>query len=196
MTLNTTDLGHNITNAISVLKESYENINLLFTELDRVAEDEGFVSMIPRFLRWKSDSNHEGWLTSNFIKLYQLEKDPTLDKFPEMRDGYIFGIEVDLEGETYPTISLNRYEFDYSVWPRIPAISDHWVFWDPFRNDKHFNISEDNNYWSSTPFEKSKQRYWGIQQAFSKDFPLLSITSSEDIKIKIFQELESAFNKN
>ncbi|MGE7673154.1 hypothetical protein ACQKMV_06150 [Lysinibacillus sp. NPDC094403] len=187
-----TNVGQNISNSIYVLKETYKNLNLLFSELDRIAEKEGFIPLTPKFLRWKSDSDYDGWLTNNFIKLYQVEKDVPLIHIQNLKDGFIYGIEVDLEGENnYPTISLTRYQFDFSEWNKIPTISDHWVFWDPFRVDKFFEITNINGVWTSTTLEKAKNRYWGMQSAVSIDIPLLSITSPDDISSKIFAELEN-----
>jgi hypothetical protein len=184
------NLGQNISNAVTVLKETYKNLNLLFSELDRIGEKEGFVPLTPKYLRWKSDSDYEGWLTNNFIKLYQLEEDPILNESIGVRDGFLFGIEVDLEGEKgFPTLSLVRYSFDYSKWSRIPAISDHWVFWGPFRKEKFFDIQQTDNLWKSVATEKGKERYWGIQNAVAIELPLWSVSSTEDIKLKIFREL-------
>lgn len=192
ITISTTiNMGQNISMAIDVLRETYKNLDLLFSELDRIGEQEGFVAVTPRFLRWKSDSDYNGWLTSNFIKLYQFEKDLPSAKVPEIKDGYLFGVEVELEGKGYPVISLIRYMFDYNMWTRVPAISDHWVFWDPFRVERFFDIKETDGVWESTPLEKAKDRYWGIESVVAKEIPLLSITSVEDIRTKIFQELEN-----
>jgi hypothetical protein len=192
MSTTTINVGENISNAVSVLKETYKNLNLLFSDLDRIAEKEGFVPLTPKFLRWKSDSAYDGWLTNNFIKLYQLEKDTPLDHLTSMRDGYLYSIEVDLEGEEgYPTLSLTRYSFDYSNWTRVPGVSDHWVFWDPFRVEKFFDINKTDELWTSHPLAKAKDRYWGIQNVVAVDIPLMSISSPEDIKTKIFQELEN-----
>lgn len=191
-TTQSTNMGQNISNAVYVLKETYKNLNLLFSELDRIGENEGFISITPRFLRWKSDSDYDGWLTSNFIKLYQVEKDSPLKHLQDVKDGFIYGIEVDLVGEeNYPTISLTRYKFDYSGWNKTPAVSDHWIFWDPFRLEKFFDITQDNGVWIRKTLEKAKSRYWGMQSAVSIEIPLVSITSPEDISIKIFQETEN-----
>ncbi|GMB09551.1 hypothetical protein [Thermolongibacillus altinsuensis] len=191
MSITTANMGQNISNAVYVLRETYKNLNLLFSELDRIGEKEGFIPITPRFLRWKSDLDFDGWLISNFIKLYQLEKDPPLKNIPHMKGGYLYGIEIDLGENEYPIISLIRYNFDYSGRTRIPTVSDHWVFWDPFRVEKFFEINENEGLWTSTPLEKVKDRYWGIQNAIAKEIPLLSVTSPEDIRTKIFQELEN-----
>ena len=194
MSLTTPNRGQNISTAVNVLKETYKNLNLLFTELDRIGEKEGFISLTPRFLRWKSDSDSDGWLTNNFIKLYQIKTDPSLPTIPNMRDGSLFAIEIDLGDNDYPVLSLSRYNFDYSAWTRLPAVSDHWIFWDPFRIENFFEITEMEGLWESIPLEKAKRRYLGMKNAVSKDIPLLSVTSPEDIKHKIFHELDNLPN--
>ncbi|MEH7440638.1 hypothetical protein V7182_24615 [Neobacillus drentensis] len=190
MSLVTNNLGQNITTAANVLIETYRSLDKLFGELDRIGEEEGFISVTSRFMRWKSDSDPDGWMPTNFIKLYQLDKDPDFPGELGLKSGALFGVEVDLLLNDYPTISLNRYTFDYSQWTRLPSISDHWVFWGPFRNDNLFEIEEVNGLWTSEPFEKAKKRYWGIQKAVSSEIPLLEITETETIRAKIFQELE------
>ncbi|OZI10741.1 hypothetical protein CEW92_15025 [Bacillaceae bacterium SAS-127] len=79
----------------------------------------------------------------------------------------------------------------FEKWNRTPAVSDHWLFSDPFRVEKFFDITKDNGVWISKVLEKAKSRYWGMQNAVSIEIPLVSITSPEDISTKVFQELES-----
>ncbi|OIJ14286.1 hypothetical protein BKP37_08915 [Anaerobacillus alkalilacustris] len=191
MSSTTPNMGKNISTAVDVLRETYKNLHLLFSELDRIGEDEGFVPITPKFLRWKSDSAHEGWLTSNFIKLYQIENEHPLTNITDLKNGPIFGIEVDLGENEYPVIALIRYHFDYSYWTRLPNVSDHWVFWGPFRYDHLFKIEETEDTWTSKSVEKTKLRYWGFEHAVAHYIPLLSITSSEDIKNKLFQQLKN-----
>jgi hypothetical protein len=181
--------GENITSAVTVLKETYRSLNTLFQEMDRIAEDVGFTSLTPKFLRWKSDSDSNGWLTNNFIKLYQVEGNSVNPHLPELRDGDVFGVEVDLDGEEYPQIALTRYTFDYALWTRIPAISDHWVFYNPFRDDNSFEIDESNGIWRSKPYAKSIKKYWGIQRAVSRSIPLLKVSSPDTVRTEIFGEL-------
>lgn len=144
MSLENSNLGQNISSAVDVLIEAYTNLEILFSELDRVGEEEGFISLTPRFMRWKSDTDPSGWLTSNMIKLYQLEKDSSLPSLPDIKSGPVFGIEVDLNYKDYPVISLTRYTFDFTYWTRTPSVSDHWVFYGPFRYDDSFSIEESN----------------------------------------------------
>jgi hypothetical protein len=181
--------GENITSAVTVLKETYRGLNTLFHEMDRIAEDEGFTSLTPKFLRWKSDSDSDGWLTNNFIKLYQVGGNSTIPHLPELQDGDLFGVEVDLDEDDYPQIGLTRYSFDYTLWTRMPAISDHWIFYYPFRDDNSFEIDESNGIWKSKPYAKSIKKYWGIQSAVGRWIPLLKVNSSETVRSEIFGKM-------
>ncbi|HBI02431.1 MAG TPA: hypothetical protein DDY49_00180, partial [Paenibacillaceae bacterium] len=73
------NIGANIRNAVKVLQQTYENINRLFNTMDTVGSEEGYLSITPRFLRWKSDVEPSGWFIKDFIKLYQRDEDPELD---------------------------------------------------------------------------------------------------------------------
>jgi hypothetical protein len=184
------DLGQNITAAVNVLNKTFENLNLMFTEMDVISEEAGFVSLTPKFLRWKSDSSPSGWLTNNFIKLYQIKDHSSVGHLTELKDSDIYCVEIDLEGEnSYPEISLTRIEYDFSVWSRIPSVSDHWIFWNIFRDVNFFNINGEENIWTSEPYNKSKNKYWGIKRAVSKSIPLVTVSSAESIRTEIFENL-------
>lgn len=190
MCLEKTNFGKNISTAVEVLTETYKNLQNFFSELDRIAEEEGFISLTPRFLRWKSDSDPSGWLVTDMIKLYQSENEPDLPNLPEMKSAPIYGVEVDLASEDHPAISVIQYTFDFSEWSRLPSVSDHWIFYYPFRDDSLFDIDEENGVWTSTPFEKAKKRYWGIEKAVAIDIPLVEINSPEMVRSEIFQKFD------
>ncbi len=187
----TNNLGQNITTAINVLYETYQNLNLMFSEMDIIAEEEGFVSLSPKFLRWKSDSNTNGWLTNNFVKLYQLEDKSMMANVPDLREGYMFCVEIELgeEDVNYPLITLSKFTFDYRSWSRLPGVSDHWIFHNPFRDESQFNIDEKEGLCTSKPHQKTKKKYWGLQEAIGRSFPLLNVTSPETIRSGIFKGL-------
>ncbi|WP_121612675.1 hypothetical protein [Mesobacillus foraminis] len=181
--------GQNISTAVHVLVETYKNLNILFTELDALSKEEGFIPLTPRFLRWKSDSSYDGWLTSNFIKLYQITNHTSIPHLPDLSDSDLYCVEVDLTGEeNYPEVTLAKLTYDFTQWTRMPAVSDHWIFGDIFRMDNHFRIKEDNGKWTSEPFEKSSKKYWGLKKAVAIAVPLVDISSPETIKSKIFKE--------
>lgn len=58
---------------VEVLRTTYKNLTLLMGEMDMVGKEQGFAPLGPKFLRWKSDRYEEGWLLSDFIKIYQLD---------------------------------------------------------------------------------------------------------------------------
>ncbi|PLR79794.1 hypothetical protein CVD25_22835 [Bacillus canaveralius] len=184
------ELGENISTAVNILRKTYENLNLLFSEMDVIAEKEGFVSLTPKFLRWKSDSATNGWLTSNFIKLYQIENQTSILNLPEVREGYVYCVEVDLESDKgYPVISLAKLSYDFSQWTRVPSVSDHWIFNDIFHNYNNFIIDEKDSVWTSKPNKKSVKKYWGLQSAIGMGYPLVHVSSSESIRTEIFDRL-------
>ncbi|HHP1052984.1 hypothetical protein [Bacillus cereus group sp. BfR-BA-01354] len=187
----TNNLGQNITLATNILQKTYENLNLLFVEMDRVGEEEGFMSLTPKFLRWKSESNTNGWLISNFIKLYQLQENSSVPHLSDLRTGDIYCVEVSLNNgmEDYPEITLARFTYDYDFWTKMPSVSDHWIFFYPFRDENNFKIQEKNGIWTTTPYAKSRRKYWGIQQGIAQVIPLLQVTSPETIRSEIFKVL-------
>lgn len=129
-------------------------------------------------------------MTSNFIKLYQLKTDPPLPNFSDLRDGYLFGVEVELEGEEYPLVSISRYSYDYDEWPRMPSPADHWIFYGPFREERFFDIKKHPTHWHSKPLKDVKKRYWGLKEVVAIELPLLSITSQDDIRQRVFNNFE------
>jgi hypothetical protein len=187
----TNDLGGNISLSVNVLRETYKNLNLLLGEMDMIGKELGFIPLTSKFLRWKSDSYEDGWLLSNFIKVYQLDGATAgNEQVPDLKDGAVFVVEIDLEGqEEYPEITLSRFQYDLSQWERMPAISDHWLFHNPYRLENHFVIECVDDIWSSKPNEKSSKKYWGLQQAIGKSIPLTTVCDSESIRTQIFQLL-------
>ncbi|WP_142065567.1 hypothetical protein [Brevibacillus sp. AG162] len=112
---------------------------MAISETDRAAEEEGSVPLTTKFLRWKSDAQTDGWLSSNFIKLYQKASDPlyssqddrSIFQDTELRAGSVYGVEIDLADEeewNCPTITVFQNQYQLSEWSRLPQISDHWIF--------------------------------------------------------------------
>ncbi|AZB44651.1 hypothetical protein CEF21_21470 [Bacillus sp. FJAT-42376] len=189
MSVTLNEQGQNISAAVEVLLETYKNLEIFFSELDRVGEEEGFVTLTPRFMRWKSDTDYTGWLIQDFLKLYQLEADPVSETFPDLRIGNLFGVEVRLN-EKYPVLSLIRYDVDYSHWTRMPAVSDHWVFYGPFKYENFFDINKVGNRWTSTTREKGIKRHWGIKRAIAVDLQLVDVKSVQDIRLQVLEKLK------
>jgi len=180
--------GESVVQAKNIIIETYENLSILFSELDRVGEQEGYVTITPRFMRYKSDTDYTGWLTTNFIKLYVKATNPPAS-IEEIRELPWYGVMVDLNGdeeEKIPLLTIVQYKYDQTYWRRLPAVSDHWAFWAPFFGDG-FEINNDGREWSSTSSEGVRKKHYGFEKAIAIDIPLFEVKSPEDIRIKVFE---------
>lgn len=180
--------GESIIQATNLLKETYENLSILFQELDRVGEEEGYMTITPRFMRYKSDSDTTGWLTTNFIKLY-VKSATVPSSIEDIRDLSWYGVMVDLtddDEEEVPMLSIIRYQFDQSYWNRLPAVSDHWTFWSPFY-DGPFDTVYKNHEWNISSKGEAKKKYSGFEKLKAIDIPLFDVKSPEDVRFKVFE---------
>jgi hypothetical protein len=183
--------GKSVFQATKIINETYENLSILFSELDRVGEQEGYVTITPRFMRYKSDTDFNGWMTINFIKLY-VKSDIPPTSIEDIRELPWFGVMVDLEGneeEGIPMLSILRYQYDQTFWDRLPTVSDHWAFWAPFVEDG-FDVIREGNEWTSTSSERAKKKHYGFEKAKAIDIPLFEVNSPEDIRVKVFKGLD------
>lgn len=183
--------GESIIQATKLLRETYKNLNILFQELDRVGEEEGYATITPRYMRYKSDTDTTGWLTTNFIKLYvKSEKVP--ESIEDIRDSAWYGVMIDLTDDDHqeiPVVSVIRYEFDQSYWKRLPVVSDHWTFWSPF-NEGEYAIGGDDRRWTIDSNGKGKKKHSGFEKLIATDVPLFDLKNPEDVRLKIFYEFE------
>lgn len=181
------NVGGNIAAAFDVVARTYENLELLFSEMDAEAEEAGYISLTPRFLRWKSDTAASGWLITDFIKLYQRKDEPSPAEESTTEAGTIYGVEVNFD-EEYPKLWLIRYTYDFGEWTRLPAISDHWIFYYPLAESNHFHQEERDGLMIGKPVdEKARAKYWGIHKAIGRSIPLTRVDSRETIRSEIFE---------
>jgi len=101
----------NIKNAFDVVIKTYQNIEKLLSEMDAVGNKEGFLSLSPRFLRYKSENDTLAWLVSFFIKVYQHSSDPVHDQKNDVRNGPFYIVDVEFGDLTknaakYPDIVI------------------------------------------------------------------------------------------
>lgn len=183
--------GESIIQATKLLKETYRNLNILFQELDRVGEEEGYVAINPKYMRYKSDTDTTGWMTTNFIKLY-VKTDKILESIEDIRDLDWYGVMVDLTDDdenVIPIVSIIRYQYDQSHWSRLPAVSDHWIFWSPFYEGDYTIIRGDNK-WHIDAKGKAKKKHNGFEKLAAIDVPLFDLKSPEDVREKVFKNFE------
>lgn len=190
--MSSNNIGANIGNAVKVLAQTYENFNRLFNEMDIVGSKDGFVSITPRFLRWKSDIEPSGWFIQDFIKLYQREEDPDLDNGSGLKNGPIYAVNVNLEDDE-PQIYLEKFIFDMDpdVWRKFPSVSDHWLYYYSTINEDLMKLSEDGDFHILVPLnEKASKTYNGIKEVRYTSFNLVSLDSRDKVKSLIFDGLK------
>lgn len=185
------NLGDNIKNAFEVVLKTYKNVDKLIKYCDLIAIDKGYEPVTNKFLRYKSDSNYEGWLINSFTKLYQYKEDNILEN--EWKDGPVFAMEINFED--IPTVYLSKFEYeDISDWGEGVSPTDYRGFTEPIDcEDNGFienMIKDRDGYFISKPTPEVKDRYWGIKRVIYTKIDLLEIDSN-NIDEKIFGEFDT-----
>ncbi|MFW5895628.1 MAG: hypothetical protein ACOCT9_02670 [archaeon] len=195
------EIGKNIRNAERVLFETYKNIDKMMDKLDEIANERNYMQIIKHFLRYRSDTKPKGYLTRNFLKLYQKNyiSENSEDGFI---DEPILGVQIDLTGgqkdkEQLPVVKIIKYIFDYEKSKLKNKTKDYIdqdegrklrkVFWGndfETKNKGNYNILLPKN-------EDIISEYWHLEMVIFKEIPLLEIQNEYDIREKIFKELES-----
>ena len=186
-------LESNIENAFLVVRKTYENIEKFLAEADRVGSDSGFDSITPRFLRYRSDIDTEGWMIDSFIKLYQEKQAHPCESDNGLKNAYIYAIDVSFEDK--PEIILSRFEYtDLNSWTKAPIVSEWWGLYRPVRHSNGFKIAtitvSDDQYFVSRPKDaKTGESFWDLKEVVFKKTDLISIKAT-NINQRIFKEFE------
>ena len=187
--------ANNIRNAFHVVYQTYENIHKLMDYCKTIAaEESNYVSVVDKFLRYKSDNDFSGWFIQDFILLFQNKNDPELEN--EWRDGPVYVMEIELYDAEYeleeqmelPCIRLSKFEYsDIQDWAKGCSPANHWRFYYPLRNEEYMNIREEGDILYSTPKrqEDSDRYYWGVKKVTSNRVPLTEVTG-ENVVEKVF----------
>lgn len=190
----------NIRNAFHVVFNTYENIHKLMDYCKTIAlEQSNYVSVVDKFLRYKSDSDFSGWFIQNFIILFQHKNDIELDN--EWRDGPLYVMEIELfDAENklevlkhLPCVRLSKFEYgDIQNWASGCSPGNHWRFYYPLRNKDIMLIQEDGDFLHIAPRdqEASNRYYWGVKQITSKRFSLTDITADNVVEM-VFSTFDS-----
>jgi hypothetical protein len=188
------DAGTNIKNAFSVVGQSYKNVHKFLAELNAMASEEGFVPLLDRFLRWRSNREWEGWLIWSFISLLQKKDDPAHGTVAGLRQGSIYCVEVSFEMETNPALYLSRFDYDppdLNTWTGLPAVRDHWAYFYPVRPSQAFQVTKlAENTSVSRPDTKTKAKYWGLDKVIFTRTELVSVDDQAKIRSNVFQVLK------
>nr|WP_263324352.1 hypothetical protein [Neobacillus sp. Marseille-Q6967] len=190
----------NIRNAFHVVYHTYENIHKLMDYCKTVASEESnYISVVDKFLRYKSDNDFSGWMIQNFILLFQNKNDLELEN--EWRDGPLYVLEIELydaslepeERKELPCLRLSKFKYqDIPDWDSGCSPSNHWRFFYPLRNDDIMDIQKDGDYLYITPKDQdaSDRYYWGVKKITSKRIPLADITADNVVE-KVFKTFDS-----
>lgn len=171
-------LGDNIHNAFEVVIETYDNINKLMSFCQKEALDKGeFVLSSPKFLRYKSDNEINGWLTKSFVLLFQKSKDKPLEN--QWRRGPVYVMEINLHPDIHkvPMVSIAKFVYKkISSWEKGVSISAHWAFFDPLYNTDVTEFEGDDFSYSGTINDEYSDKYRGLQRLVGIGVPLADIT--------------------
>ena len=187
----TMSLSENIKNAFNVVLNTYKNVDKLIKYCDLIAKDCGYEIATDRFLRYKSDSNYEGWLINGFVKLYQHKDDELLEN--EWKDGPIFLMEINF-GDI-PTVYLSRFEYEnIRAWSKGVSPASYWRFTNAIDcEDCGFTVNDIESmpgYFISKPESSIKEKYWDVESVIYTNIDLLEI-DSDNVKEKIFKEFDT-----
>lgn len=189
---------NNVHNAFHVVYKTYENINKLMDYTATTASEKShYVSVVDKFLRYKSDNDFAGWFIKNFILIFQ---DKNHNEFEnEWRDGPLYVMEIELYGKDLdvsnqlPCIRLSKFVYgDIQSWSKGCSPANHWRFYFPLRNKEIMNIKTEGDYSYIVPYnqESSDRNYWGVKEIVSKKISLMDVTADNVVE-KIFHTFDS-----
>jgi hypothetical protein len=188
--------GENVNNAFSVIKKTYESVKKMLSCIDNLADDFQFMTISPKFLRYKSDLDPAGYYITSFIKLYQSKLLPNHSSLETIKNGPVFVVEVVFAECNTPKVFISKFKFDnINSWDYVPGVSNYDLFYYPVRNKNECKEIVINESFKRKVFsdEKFIENYWGLREVIYTDLDLLEIDTEEAIKEKIlarFSELD------
>lgn len=183
--------GENIKNAVHVLYKTYENISKLMAQCRAEAETNGYLLKSDKFLRWKSDSNSDGWLLNSMILVFQRREDPDCNSGNNWKNAPVYTMEICLalkdDPDYVPELVLSKFEYtNIETWHEGCSPAEHWGFHQPIHPGKKFpfSVTKDGNFSISTPKSSKKaENYWDLNRAISIAYPLMEVTSSNMVEL-------------
>ena len=179
--------GENIKNAVEVLYKTYESIHKMKEDCQKLAPKAGYRAMSDRFMRYRSDVDTAGWLTSNMILAFQRCSNPDLEADQNWENAPVFSMEISLTGGTakdsVPMLILSRFEYNDNIsrWPAGCSPTYYWGFHQPVSEEFSRNfIQEDfDGYSIRKPVsQKVASSYWELKQVTFTSCPLLDLNST------------------
>lgn len=186
------NINDNIRNAFEVVRKTYESLDKLMGYLDGEAGKHGFEPSIERFLRYSSDSNHEGWLYNNMVKLYQSTDDGELLS-NGWYDGPIYVVEFSFAGS--PKMKVAKFKFDNKAWGKgIGSGSVNYFSYPligllPGKQNNEFTYhgsgEPSKDYQAAETKKGFYEAYWNLEYLIYREFDLPEINSENAID-KVF----------
>ncbi|WP_214708943.1 MULTISPECIES: hypothetical protein [unclassified Exiguobacterium] len=196
--MNSTD---NVRNAFHVVYKTYENVHKLMDYTKTIAPEKShYVSVVDKFLRYKSDNDFAGWFIGDFILIFQDRDHSEFEN--EWRDGPLYVMEIELYDEdsemsntTLPCIRLSKFIYDTETmqgWSKGCSPANHWRFFDPLHNKNTMQITVKNDFSILTPLNQdySHRNYWDVEKIITKQTPLMDVTA-DNVVDKIFATFDS-----
>ncbi|WP_214710783.1 hypothetical protein [Exiguobacterium sp. s55] len=196
--MNSTD---NVRNAFHVVYKTYENVHKLMDYTKTIAPEKShYVSVVDKFLRYKSDNDFAGWFIGDFILIFQDRDHSEFEN--EWRDGPLYVMEIELYDEdsemsntTLPCIRLSKFIYDTETmqgWSKGCSPANHWRFFDPLHNKNTMQITVKNDFSILTPLNQdySHRNYWDVEKIITKQIPLMDVTV-DNVVDKIFATFDS-----
>ncbi|MCG6146594.1 hypothetical protein [Leptospira bandrabouensis] len=178
----------NIMNAFEVVEKTYHNSLKLLNEIEDKLTTSEFISITPnKYLRYRSDVDFSGIIIKSLIKLFQKQNDPVHIKNENLRNGPIFGIEINFGNYAVPKLIISSYIFSNieDSFSYLPSLAEHWLYFNSIHNKDTFEFLNElgsNRIISIPRTPKISKTYWNLKKAIFTELDLLNISSSEDLK--------------
>lgn len=191
------NLDENIKNAVVVLQKTYESVSKMLEQCKAISEDYGYILASDKVLRYKSDTDPNGWLVNSLILVFQKADDPDCSD-NGWKDGPIYAVQVFLGSAEEPDFPAQLYvsRFDYADinngWTSDPfSPADHWAFYHPTHKVySAFRFTDRGGCLVSEPInEKYSRQYWGLLKAVSRIIPLSKVMA-ENMGQLIFETFD------
>ena len=141
--------GKSIAIAFMVVQQTYESIYKLLYFCQTSSFEKGeFETMtpMPKFLRWKSDKEYQGWAIMDFILLFQSKKDEVMENGWHRGPLYVFEINLNPSNYDEPTVNIARFDYvDIENWKREFSPADHWSIYKPLIDSENMDFSEEGS---------------------------------------------------
>jgi hypothetical protein len=203
--------SNNITNAFSVVEETYKNIDkfIEYCRTRTLDESCNYEMITPKFLRARSDQKVASNLLTGIILLFQYKQDASAENEEDgeyqIKDGsvYVLFIDICYSGEyDCPMIYLAKYDYKDMSKFHIPGQGEYYRFYNPMFEDdaivKYTDCSKlPNGFIGEVKDVDLADKHWlGIRKIVGYSIKLEEITTAEDVNSKLFDGFDELRSVN